>query len=53
MLRLTFDEKFQKQILPQIEFFFRRTVVSESSKSSVQRVQRGAKLYQHGGWKNK
>ena len=50
MLRLTFDENFWQQILPQTEFFFRKAVVSELL---TRRVQRGEKLYQHSGWKNK
>ena len=47
---VTFDEHFWQQIFPQIEFFFRRAVVPELF---TRRVQRGEKLYQHGGWKNK
>ena len=45
-----FDEYFWQQILPQIEFFFRSTVVP---KLFTPRFQEGEKLYQHGGWKNK
>ena len=45
-----FDENFWQQILPRIEFFFRRAVVPELL---TRRVQRGQKLYQHGGWNNK
>ena len=47
---VTFDEKFWQQILPRIEVFFRGAVVPEFF---TRRVQRGEKLYQHGGWKNK
>ena len=47
---VTFDEHFWQQILPRIEFFFRRAVVPELF---TRRVERGEKLYQHGGWKNK
>ena len=47
---VTFDEKFWLQILPRIEFSFRRAVVLELFTG---RVQRGEKLYQHGRWKNK
>ena len=50
MLGLTFDENFWEQTLPQTEFLFRRAVVSELI---TRRVQRGEKLYQHDGWKNK
>ena len=43
-----FDENFQQQILTQIEFFFRQSVVLELLNP---RVQRGEKLYQEGCWK--
>ena len=46
---LTFDEHFLVQVLPRIEFFFRRAVVPGLF---TRRVQRGEKLFQH-GWKNK
>ena len=45
-----FDENFWQQILPRIEYFFIRAIVP---KLVTRRVQRGEKLYQHGGWKNK
>ena len=47
---VTYDENFWQQILPRIEFLFRRAVVPELF---TRRVQRGEKLYQHGGWKNR
>ena len=50
VVTVTFDENVWLQILPRIEFFFRRAVFPELF---TRRVQRGEKLYQHGGWKNK
>ena len=47
---IKFDENFWEQILPRTEFFFRRAVFPELF---TRRVQRGQKLYQHSGWKNK
>ena len=46
---VTFDDKFWKIALNKIDFFYRRAVMPEII---TRRVQRGGKLYLHGGWKN-
>ena len=44
-----YDEEFMIDVLPRIQYFFRRAVLPEFFTKCVQP---GLKLYLHGGWEN-
>ena len=46
---IDYDEQFLESILPKLKYFYCRSVLPEQL---TKRVERGLKLYLHGGWKN-
>ena len=45
---IKFDPVFWEKVLPRLDYFYRKAFVPELF---TRRVERGEKLYQHGGWK--